>query len=322
MKKLSLLFILCMASMLAFAQNQTPNYLGDGVSANDAQPTGSQELASDDNLPPCSGDDLTLTPQHYNFGEAPDDFPSYGGFTLCNGRSNSVTISSITTTPNPPFSVFGTTCHLTLGAGDSCTITVEFDPGTPDNFNGTLTVECSAPSCPKTSTLTGSGEADVTLTPTSCSFGNVQVGNQSAPCVITLKNQEPVRLTIDSITVEPPFSIVSKTCGSTVPANSSCNISVVFTPDADGYVGGLLTVRDNSPDGTPPPVMLGGTGTGCVGDNCCPPAGCCPPQGTLSGDICTPPSTGAALPRGAVNPLPGEPLRAYLHPAPEAILNN
>jgi hypothetical protein len=321
MKKLTLLFILCMVSMLAFAQSQSPNYLGDGVSADDAPPTGSQELASDDNLPPCSGDDLTLTPQHYNFGEAPDDFPSYGGFTLCNGRSNSVTISSITTSPNPPFSVFGTTCHLTLGAGDSCTITVEFDPGSPDNFNGTLTVECSAPSCPKTSTLAGSGEADVTLTPTSCSFGNVQVGNESGPCVITLKNQEPVRLTIDSITVEPPFSIVSKTCGSTVSANSSCTITVVFTPDADGYVGGLLTVRDNSPDGTPSPVMLGGTGTGgCGGDCCLPP--CCPSQGNPSGDICTPPSTGAALPGGAVTPFAVEPLSAYLHPAPEAILNN
>jgi hypothetical protein len=321
MKKLTLLFILCMVSMLAFAQSQSPNYLGDGVSADDAPPTGSQELASDDNLPPCSGDDLTLTPQHYNFGEAPDDFPSYGGFTLCNGRSNSVTISSITTSPNPPFSVFGTTCHLTLGAGDSCTITVEFDPGSPDNFNGTLTVECSAPSCPKTSTLAGSGEADVTLTPTSCSFGNVQVGNESGPCVITLKNQEPVRLAIDSITVEPPFSIVSKTCGSTVSANSSCTITVVFTPDADGYVGGLLTVRDNSPDGTPSPVMLGGTGTGgCGGDCCLPP--CCPSQGNPSGDICTPPSTGAALPGGAVTPFAVEPLSAYLHPAPEAILNN
>jgi len=321
MKKLTLLFILCMVSMLAFAQSQSPNYLGDGVSADDAPPTGSQELASDDNLPPCSGDDLTLTPQHYNFGEAPDDFPSYGGFTLCNGRSNSVTISSISTSPNPPFSVFGTTCHLTLGAGDSCTITVEFDPGSPDNFNGTLTVECSAPSCPKTSTLAGSGEADVTLTPTSCSFGNVQVGNESGPCVITLKNQEPVRLAIDSITVEPPFSIVSKTCGSTVSANSSCTITVVFTPDADGYVGGLLTVRDNSPDGTPSPVMLGGTGTGgCGGDCCLPP--CCPSQGNPSGDICTPPSTGAALPGGAVTPFAVEPLSAYLHPAPEAILNN
>ncbi len=69
MKKLSLLFVLCMVSMLALAQAQSPNYLGSGFSDNDAPPTGSQELASDDNLPPCSGNDLTLTPQHYNFCE-------------------------------------------------------------------------------------------------------------------------------------------------------------------------------------------------------------------------------------------------------------
>ena len=40
MKKLSLLFIFCMVSMLAFAQAQSPNYLGSGFSDNDAPPPG------------------------------------------------------------------------------------------------------------------------------------------------------------------------------------------------------------------------------------------------------------------------------------------
>jgi hypothetical protein len=300
MKKLGLLLILSMTPMLAFAQSDSPA--------------------------PPPADQVTLTPANYNFGEVPVHFPSYGGFTVHNGRSNSITISSITTAPQPPFSVFNTNCGPILGAGDSCTITVRFEPETTGNKNGTLTVDCNAGACPLTSTLTGSGEHDVTVTPVSCNFGFVDDGSQSPPCVITLKNWEPVGLTIDSIVAapDPPFSILSKTCRSTVPADSSCTITVVFTPEREGPADGTLTVTDNSPDGTPPPVSLSGTGV-CPPTDCCPPEGCCPPPccpppGKASGDICPP--TGAALPRGALNFLPGEPLRAYLHPAPETILNN
>ena len=308
MKKLSLLFVLCMVSMLAFAQNQSPNYLG----------------SRSDEVPPG---DVTLAPASWDYGQVAVDFAYDKVFTLTNTRNNSITITGIVASPTPPFSVTHTTCQVTLpGNGGSCFITVQVDARSPGLKSGTLTVDCTgAPACPFTSTLTATAMHDVTLAPTSCNFGEVKVGDQSAPCVITLKNQEPVSLTIDSIVAapDPPYSILTKTCRSTLLANSSCTITVVFTPEREGAADGTLTVTDNSPDGTPPPVSLSGTGWQCPPEGCCPPT-CCPsPQGQASGEIiCNPPPTGALLPKGELGPLQGEPLSAYLHPAPGAILNN
>lgn len=250
MKKLSLLFILCMVSMLAFAQSDSPvDSLGGGP----------KELASDNNPATCPGDDLSLTPQIWRFGEAALGFPSYGGFTLCNGRSNSVTIFSITASPKPPFSVFGTSCGGILVSGGSCTITVEFKPQSLGDFNGTLTVQCSAPGCPKSSTLTGSGKVDVTLTPSSASFAAL-VGYESSPQQFTLTSNEPVVLPITDVGVSYPFVVTSNSCGGSLPPNGHCDIGVAFHAYELGTVDGTLSVSDSAPVGSPQTSSLEGTG--------------------------------------------------------------
>ena len=53
----------------------------------------------------------------------------------------------------------------------------------------------------------------------------------------------------------------TNTCGSSLAANSSCTIDVIFTPSTSGAESALLVVTDNAAPGTQS-VALAGTGTG------------------------------------------------------------
>jgi hypothetical protein len=272
MKKLSLLFIFCMVSMLAFAQAQSPNYLGSGFSANDAPPPGgTQELPRDsvgggttqqglsEELSPA--DDVTLDPASWDYGQVAVDFAYDKVFTLTNNRDNSITITGIFARTTPPFSVVATTCQISLpGHGAHCSITVQVDAESPGHKSGALTVECTgAPDCPFTSTLTATAVPDVTLSTGSCYLISQQIGVPSPFCPITLMNNEPVRLTGVSVGTDSPFSQTNN-CVPSVQANSSCTIDAVYTPVEDGIVHGTLSVADGSRDGTPTPSTVNLTG--------------------------------------------------------------
>ena len=248
MKKLTLLFILSMASMLVFAQSPADS-VGGGITKH------RQGLASEDNPPP--DDNVTLDPHSWDFGQVAVDFAYDKVFTLTNNRNNNITITGIQAIPRPPFSVVETTCHITLGAGDSCTITVQVDAESPGLKSGTLTVDCDgAPECPFTSTLTATAVPDVTVSPSSCYLLSSGIGIPGPPCVITLMNNTPYPLYV-SIGTSSPFSQINN-CGPSLRANSSCTIDVVYTPVEYGIVTGTLSIETDSRDGTPPSVNLTG----------------------------------------------------------------
>ena len=86
-----------------------------------------------------------------------------------------------------------------------------------------------------------SGLPIVTLTPSSVNFGSQWVGYPSSPQPVTLANHESVSLSIASITTSGDYSQTNN-CGASLKPNSSCTISVVFTPKAKGTRTGTLTV--------------------------------------------------------------------------------
>ncbi|HZQ70072.1 MAG TPA: choice-of-anchor D domain-containing protein [Terriglobales bacterium] len=103
----------------------------------------------------------------------------------------------------------------------------------------------------------GSG-GTVTLSPTSLDFGNQTVGVPSTAKTVTLTNNQSVSLSITSIATSGDYS-QTNTCGTSIGANSSCTISVVFTPTTTGTRTGTLTVTDNGP-GSPQTASLTGVG--------------------------------------------------------------
>jgi Abnormal spindle-like microcephaly-assoc'd, ASPM-SPD-2-Hydin/Putative Ig domain len=106
--------------------------------------------------------------------------------------------------------------------------------------------------------------AAVTFTPPSLTFGSQAVGTTSPPQTITVANTGDASMFINSAAVPNTldFTVVSDGCsGLTLPAGTSCDMSITFNPSATGTRTAALTVTDNAP-GSPQTAPLTGTGTG------------------------------------------------------------
>jgi parallel beta-helix repeat protein len=97
----------------------------------------------------------------------------------------------------------------------------------------------------------------VTVAPTALSFGSVTTGTTSSAQTVTVSNPTGSAAPVSSISASGDFA-QTNTCGSSIPANGSCTVSVTFTPTATGARTGTLTVNAG---GTANTVSLSGTGT-------------------------------------------------------------
>jgi hypothetical protein len=96
------------------------------------------------------------------------------------------------------------------------------------------------------------------LDPTSKDFGSFAVGFTSPAQVFTWKNNSSFPAQVSAVFVNGDFNIASNNC-SNVPAGSSCQVAVTFTPTALGARTGLLTVQSSG--GSSQSSALSGTGT-------------------------------------------------------------
>jgi len=182
--------------------------------------------------------------------------------TLTNTGNTTITITSISVTGTgaSEFPITANTCGSTLGAGLNCTISVTFKPNAEGSQSATLTVVDSVGT--QTSALSGSGTA-VKFNPASLAFPSTAVGVTSAPLTDTMTNLSNSPITITSITIggaNPTDFAQTNTCGSTLPANSSCTITVTFSPTAVGSRSANVTVTDSDVT-SPQKLILTGTGT-------------------------------------------------------------
>jgi len=162
--------------------------------------------------------------------------------TLTNSGPITLTISSIAASGD---FLQKNNCGSSLPAGESCTIKVGFKPTAKGTRTGELIITDNAPDSPQTVTLTGTGTV-VELSPTSLNFGDQRVGTISPPQTVRLTNTGSTPLSIRGIAiVGNNFSdfVESTTCGSIVPANSSCAIDVRFRPTATGPRTASVKVR-------------------------------------------------------------------------------
>ncbi|HET9999315.1 MAG TPA: N,N-dimethylformamidase beta subunit family domain-containing protein [Ktedonobacteraceae bacterium] len=155
-----------------------------------------------------------------------------------------------------------------LAVNASCTLSVTFTPGASGTRSGALAITDNAAGSPQTVSLSGNGSTAgplVSLSPTSLSFGNQNVGSTSAAQTVTLKNSGTAVLTISSIAVAGTNAgdfAQTNSCPispSTLAVNATCTISVTFTPAANGSRTGSITFTDNAAD-SPETVGLSGTG--------------------------------------------------------------
>ena len=149
---------------------------------------------------------------------------------------------------------------VAVAAGASCTINVTFTPTATGIRTGQMTIDLNVNGGQLLVDLSGTGTAAglVTLTPAAVSFGAVAVGLTSLPLQVDASNASSLPLPIMSLTVTPPFTISSNSCGtSALAADTDCQILVEFSPVQTGAATGTLTLVDEAGTQT---VALSGTG--------------------------------------------------------------
>jgi Beta-propeller repeat/Abnormal spindle-like microcephaly-assoc'd, ASPM-SPD-2-Hydin len=178
--------------------------------------------------------------------------------TIIDMGSTALAVSNATATGD--FSLQNN-CSAVSAAGGTCTIQVTFTPTVSGTRTGTLTIADSSAGSPRTVQLTGEGgQGSAAFSPSSLSFGNQQISASSTPQTITLTNTGALALQISHIQASSSFDETNN-CGNSLAANTSCIVSITFTPTTEGQVIGTVTFTDTAPD-SPQTLSLTGTGTG------------------------------------------------------------
>lgn len=189
---------------------------------------------------------------------------------------------------------------VTIGAGQTASLSLEFSPNAAGAFNATATIATNASSSPAVVTLAGTGTTaaggPLTVSPTSESFGSVQVGNTQSTTVTVTNTGANGNLVIgskgtaarlipasyhagngkarvhsqataddSSVTISAVgvsgtgFKVSGISTPVTLASGQSTTFTLAFDPTAGGSATGTLTI---SSDGSNPTLTMPVTGTG------------------------------------------------------------
>lgn len=214
-----------------------------------------------------SSPEVNLTPAILTFAtQAQGTTSPAQNVNLTNNGSANLAISSIAITgANPTDFAQTNNCVSPLAPGFSCNISVTFSPTAVGSRAANVTVTDSATGSPHTVALSGTGKVgllpSVTLTPATLAFPNVAL-NTTSKQTVTVKNTGAAPLNISNIaitgTIPPDFS-QTNTCSGSIAINTSCTITVSFTPSTFENQTGTVTLTDNAANS---PQTEGITGNG------------------------------------------------------------
>lgn len=205
---------------------------------------------------------VDLNPPSLDFGSQLVKAPSAAQTVTV--RNKGLRALAIGTVSAPSDFVPTSLCPSSLPSGQSCLISVVFNPGSMGAKSGYLVIASDGGGSPDSIPLTGTGVAPIVqlIAGGGTDYGNVDVGKSSPPKAITLTNVGTYPLTVTGIMTTGDFSRPQpNTCLGALAINASCVIYVVFTPGIPGTRNGSLTLTDNALD-TPQQLVLTGFGVG------------------------------------------------------------
>jgi hypothetical protein len=214
---------------------------------------------------PSASLNLDVAPTTLNLGTMMVSHPSPAQTILVSNKSaGAVTISNIAV--SGPFASTGNSLPMTLKTGQSMTLNVTFTPTASGAASGNLTIASTAGNSPSVVTLTGTGVSslgplDLTILPTSLSFGTVAVSDSSPAQTIAVSNDSSGSITVNAITVSVPFALAGDTLPKTLNTGQSMTLDVTFTPTASGVASGSLTITSTAGNS---PTLETLTGTGAI----------------------------------------------------------
>jgi len=201
---------------------------------------------------------LIANPPNLPFGNVQTGNTTTALVTLTNNESSSITISQQSTSAT--FSTQGLSLPLTLGTGHSVTFSIIFSPTAIGPvigwFEGLSAKNTGLIQIPLTGTGTASGQ--LTVSPASINFGNVNVGSSSSQAGTLSATGASV--TVSSATSNSSeFTFSGLALPTTIAAGQSIEYRTTFTPQSSGSASATLSFVSNASD---PNASENLTGTG------------------------------------------------------------
>ncbi len=249
----------------------------------------------------ASGDTSPSAADDTDFGSVAVSSGSVANtFTIENTGTDTLTLTSVTSSDNTQFAISGTTSGSIASLGSS-TFTVTFDPNAGGNQTATITiVSDDIDEGTYTFTVQGTGIApEINVqgngtsivsgdtTPSAADdtdFGNVSVASGSNANTFTIQNTGTDALTLTSVTSSDntQFALSGTTSGS-IAALGSVTFTVTFDPNALGTQTSTITIESNDPDegtytfrvqgtGVAPEINVQGNGTSIASGDTTPSA--------------------------------------------------
>jgi hypothetical protein len=203
---------------------------------------------------------LSASPAKISFGNVQSKTSQTQSDTLSNTGGTSLTISQANVTGSG-FSISGLSLPLTLAPNQSTTFSISFSPQSDGGASGNLALVDDGAGSPLNIALSGTAVAagSLTDTPTSFSFGNVQVGTGQT-ATETLKNSGGESITVSQASVTASgFSYSGLTLPLTLAPNQSTTFGVAFAPKSAGASNGTLSITVSG-SSTSFDIGLSGTG--------------------------------------------------------------
>jgi hypothetical protein len=184
-------------------------------------------------VPGAQAQTATLSATSHTFGSVAVSATS-GTSTVRMTNSGTVPLTGIAVSASTNFAE-SNTCGTSLAAGRSCSISIAFTPTAIGTLIGAVTIKDALGS--QSITLSGTGTAPITISPTSRALGNVALGQTSAAKTFTVTNKgvstQAIAITVNSTTFSE-----TNTCNGSVPGGGNCAISATFSPPLTGVTTG------------------------------------------------------------------------------------
>ena len=218
--------------------------------------------------PTVTGVAIDISPSSVSFGNVAVGQSMTKTVTLTNTGTEALSVSGISVA-GTGFTASGPHLPISLGAGQSTSISAVFKPTVGDADTGTITIASNVAGSPSRIALSGTGTtgktgttaATLTATPSSIAFGSVAVGSEETQ-TIHVENTGSESATISKLTISGSgVSVAGMTAPTTLAAGQTANLTVTYKPAAAGILTASLAIISNATD---PSVVVGINATATV----------------------------------------------------------
>jgi hypothetical protein len=212
------------------------------------------------------GATLAASSATLSFGNVQKSKSSNLSETLTNTGGSAVTISEANFS-GTGFAASGLSLPMTLSPKQSATFTVTFAPRATGSTSGTLAVVSTADNSPLSIALSGTGttQGQLSVSPTSLSFGNVVVGANGSLNGTLGATGSSVTISATSINSNE-FALSGISVPTTLAAGQTTSFTVTFKPAASGTASATLSFSSDAGN-SPTAQALTGNGTAATQHN-------------------------------------------------------